>query len=114
MTLKETPMNDKVSLIKKCEKMQEVLLEAITVFNAQRHHDVEKAPSAYAAAVAIHDAETATAAFQGLIDLVAEKELEIAGGYSDLLDLLMAAQHEAAEEEKEFERLAKKCTGGER
>ena len=112
MTLKETPMNDKVSLIKHYEKMYEVLLEAITVFNAQMHHDVEKAPSAYAAAVAMHDAETATAAFQALIDLVAAKEVEIAG--DNLVDLLMAARREAAEEEKEFERLAKKCTGGER
>ena len=113
MTLKETPMNDKVSLIKHYEKMYEVLLEAITVFNAQMHHDVEKAPSAYAAAVAMHDAETATAAFQDLIDLVAAKEVEIAGD-NDLVDRLMAARREAAEEEKEFERLAKKCTGGER
>ena len=112
MKLKETPMNDKVSLIKHYEKMYEVLLEAITVFNAQMHHDVEKAPSAYAAAVAMHDAETATAAFQDLIDLVAAKEVEIAG--DNLVDLLMAARREAAEEEKEFERLAKKCTGGER
>lgn len=113
MTLKETPMNDKVSLIKQHEKMYEALLEAITVFNAQMHQDVEKAPSAYAAAVAMHDAETATAAFQDLIDLVAEKELEIADG-DDLEDLLTAAHREAAEEEKEFERLAKKCTGGAR
>lgn len=114
MILKETPMNDKVSLIKRCEKMNEVLLEAITVFNAQMHHDVEKAPSAYAAAVAIHDAETATAAFQDLVDLVAAKELEIAGSYNDLLDLLMAAQHEATKEEKDFERKTKKRLGGER
>ena len=113
MTLKETPMNDKVSLIKQHEKMYEALIEAITVFNTQMHNDVEKAPSAYAAAIAIHDAETATAAFQDLIDLVAAKELEIAGD-EDLADLIAAAHREAAEEEKEFERLAKKCTGGER
>lgn len=114
MTLKETPMNDKVSLIKQCEKMHEALLEAITAFNAQMHHDVEKAPSAYAAAIALHDAETATAAFNDLIDLVAEKELKIAGSYNDLLDLLMAAQHEATNEEKDFERKTKKRLGGER
>lgn len=114
MKLKETPTNDKVSLIKQCEKMNEALLEAITVFNAQMHHDIEKAPSAYAAAVAIHDAETATAAFQDMIDLVAEKELEIAGDYNDLLDLLMAAHREAEKEEKDFERITKKRLGGER
>ena len=113
MKLKETPMNDKVSLIKQCEKMHEALLEAITVFNAQMYHDIEKAPSAYAAAVAIHDAETATAAFQDLIDLVEAKELEIADG-NDLLDLLMAAHREATEEEKDFEQEAKKRCGGER
>ena len=113
MTRKEKPMNDKVSLIKRHEKMYEALLEAITVFNAQMHHDVEKAPSAYAAAIAMHDAETATAAFQELINLVGKKEQEIAGD-DDLADLIAAAHREAVEEEKEFERLAKKCTGGER
>lgn len=113
MTLKETPMNDEVFLIKQCEKMREALLEAITVFNAQMYRDIEKAPTAYAAAVAIHDAETATSAFQDLIAMVDAKELEIANG-NDLLDLLMAAHREDAEEEKDFEREAKKRCGGER
>ena len=113
MTLKETPMNDKVSLIKQYEKIYQVLLEAITVFNAQMHHDVEKAPSAYAAAVAINDAETAIAAFNDLIDLVSVKELEIAGD-EDLADLIAAAHREEQEDAEDFRRQAMKKYGGAR
>lgn len=116
MTLKETPMNDKVSLIKQHEKMLDVLDEALDRINEQLQSDVVKSLHAedyVDLEVRLHEQQAAVAAIADLVEMVQTKELEIAGD-EDLTDLVAAARREEQVDAEVIRVQAMKKYGGER
>ena len=113
MTLTERPMNDKVSLIKQHEKMIDVLDEALQNFKLQYQNIIENAPNRVAVEVAIHEQQAILSAIADLVEMVADKELEIAGDES-LEYLIFLAHREAKEDDEAFLKDAKRKYGGAR
>ena len=113
MTLIETPMNNKVSLIKQHEKMMDVLDEALQNFKLQYQNTIENAPNRVAVEVAIREQQVILSAIADLVELVANKELEIAGDES-LEYLIFLAHREAKEDDEDFRKQAMKKYGGSR
>ena len=113
MTLIERPMNDKVSLIKEHEKMIDVLDEALQNFKLQYQNIIENAPNRVAVEVAIREQQATLSAIADLVEMVANKELEIAGDES-LEYLIFLAHREAKEDDEAFLKDAKRKYGGAR
>ena len=113
MTLTERPMNDKVSLIKQHEKMIDVLDEALQNFKLQYQNIIENAPNRVAVEVAIREQQAILSAIADLVEMVADKELEIAGDES-LEYLIFLAHREAKEDDEAFLKDAKRKYGGAR
>ena len=113
MTLTERPMNDKVSLIKQHEKMLDVLDEALQNFKLQYQNIIENAPNRVAVEVAIREQQAILSAIADLVEMVANKELEIAGDES-LEYLIFLAHRESKEDDEAFLKDAKKKYGGAR
>ena len=113
MTLTERPMNDKVSLIKQHEKMIDVLDEALQNFKLQYQNIIENAPNRVAVEVAIREQQAILSAIADLVEMVADKELEIAGDES-LEYLIFLAHREAKEDDEGFLKDAKRKYGGAR
>ena len=113
MTLTERPMNDKVSLIKQHEKMIDVLDEALQNFKLQYQNIIENAPNRVAVEVAIREQQAILSAIADLVEMVADKELEIAGDES-LEYLIFLAHREAKEDDEAFLKGAKRKYGGAR
>lgn len=113
MKLKETPMNDKVSIIKQHEKMLDVLDEALLNSKLQYQNIIENAPNRVAVEVAIREQQAILSAIADLVEMVQTKELEIAGD-EDLHDLVSAAHREEQEDAEDFRKQAMKKYGGAR
>lgn len=113
MTLTERPMNDKVNLIKQHEKMMDVLDEALQNFKLQYQNIIENAPNRVAVEVAIREQQVILSAIADLVEMVATKELEIAGDES-LEYLIFLAHREAKEDDEAFLKDAKRKYGGAR
>ena len=110
MTLTERPMNNKVSLIKQHEKMIDVLDEALQNFKLQYQNIIENAPNRVAVEVAIREQQAILSAIADLVEMVANKELEIAGDES-LEYLIFLAHREAKEEDEDFLKDARRKYG---
>lgn len=112
----------KTAIIRKYEKMYEVLLGAAEHFTLQfqsevdqyLHGDGHDDPNLVAFEVAFRKQKADLAAIQAMIDMVEDKEREIAGSDDELLDLLRAANEEEAEEDEAFLKSAKRKYGGAR
>lgn len=112
----------KTTLIRKYEKMYEVLLEAAEHFCLQFQSEADQYlhgaghddPNLVAFDVAFRKQQATCAAIQALSDMVEEKEREIAGSDDELADLVDAARREAAEEDEAFLKAAKRKYGGAR
>ena len=102
----------KLELIKKHEKMLDVLHKAKTNFSEKYRHGLEHAPNAVCRQIIVRDWQDALVAIQNLVDMVEDKEFEIAGSFDDLLAILRVAREADTAEKEAFLKKIEKEYGG--